>query len=97
MLMNDYIDFSASQSMDDELRVFMHDQMWVTENCISPTEREKNTKMLLKMWFFFKVQLLNKRHLHTIKHNIKDISDSKQKSFIMHLKRNNIIYGCNWI
>lgn len=46
MLMNDYIDFSASQSMDDELRVFMHDQMWVTENCISSTEREKNIYIL---------------------------------------------------
>ena len=49
MLMHDYIDFSASQSMGDELRVFMCDHLWATENCISPTEREKNSKMLLKM------------------------------------------------
>jgi hypothetical protein len=55
MLMNDYIDFSASQSMDDELRVFMHDQMWVTENCISPTERKKKIqRCFLKCDFFLR-------------------------------------------
>ena len=56
MLMNDYIDFSASQSMGDELRVFMHDHLWVTENCLI-IEHKKKDHILRSIFVFFSLSV----------------------------------------